>query len=199
MLEQPTLETQRLRLPPIALSAAGAIQESVSVREIADTMISIPHPYPEGEAERYIAEQIDLGEQGTSAAFTIERKADGDFYGVVEVRDINQEHSQAELSFWLAVSAWGKGYMSEVVQAVLEYGFDTLGLNRLYAYHMVRNPASGRVLEKNGFEKEGVLRQRVRKWGILEDVCLWAVLAEDWPGRAGVSTPAPPLARRPRR
>jgi len=182
MSQQPILETQRLRLPPIALSDAVAVQQAASLREIADTMISIPHPYPEGEAERYIAEQIELREQGGSAAFTIERKTDGGFCGVVELRDINEEHSQAELSFWLAAVAWGQGYMSEVVQVVLEYGFETRGLNRLYAFHMVRNPASGRVLEKNGFEKEGVLRQRIRKWGVLEDVCLWAILAEDWSG-----------------
>lgn len=73
--------------------------------------------------------------------------------------------------------------MSEVVQAVLRYGFEDLGLNRLYAYHMTRNPASGRVLEKNGFQQEGVLRQRVRKWGVFEDVALWAVLADDWAQR----------------
>jgi len=60
------------------------------------------------------------------------------------------------------------------------YGFEVLGLNRLYAYHMTRNPASRRVLEKNGFRKEGVLRQRVRKWGKFEDVALWAFLREDW-------------------
>ena len=47
---------------------------------------------------------------------------------------------------------------------------------------MTRNPASGRVLERNGFHREGVLRQRVRKWGRYEDVALWALLREDWRG-----------------
>ena len=70
--------------------------------------------------------------------------------------------------------------MSEVVQAVVRYGFEGLGLNRLYAYHMLRNPVSGRVLEKNGFKQEGLLRQRVRKWGQFEDVALWAILRQEW-------------------
>jgi len=70
--------------------------------------------------------------------------------------------------------------MSEALQAAVRYGFEGLGLNRLYAYHMVRNPASGRVLEKNGFVQEGLLRQRVRKWGRFEDVALWAILRREW-------------------
>ena len=45
---------------------------------------------------------------------------------------------------------------------------------------MVRNPASGRVLEKIGMKREGLLRQRVRKWGVFEDVVLLAILREEW-------------------
>ena len=45
---------------------------------------------------------------------------------------------------------------------------------------MLRNPGSGRVLEKNGFRQEGLLRQRVRKWGQFEDVALCAILLQEW-------------------
>jgi RimJ/RimL family protein N-acetyltransferase len=55
-----------------------------------------------------------------------------------------------------------------------------MGINRVHAYHMLRNPASGRVLARLGFREEGVLRQRVRKWGVFEDVVLQALLKEDW-------------------
>jgi ribosomal-protein-alanine N-acetyltransferase len=47
---------------------------------------------------------------------------------------------------------------------------------------MVRNPASGRVLAKIGMKQEGLLRQRVRKWGVFEDVVLMAVLRAEWAG-----------------
>ncbi len=180
MIEQPVLETPLLRLRPLELSDMLAIQKAASAREIADTMISLPHPYPAGEAKRYIARQQAEREAGRSTTFTIEQKAEGWFCGVVEVRDIDREHSQGELSFWLAVEAWGRGYMSEAAQAVVRYAFEDLGLNRLYAYHMLRNPASGRVLEKNGFKQEGLLRQRVRKWGQFEDVAQWAILRQEW-------------------
>jgi RimJ/RimL family protein N-acetyltransferase len=74
--------------------------------------------------------------------------------------------------------------MSEALKPVLCFGFEELSLNRLYAYHMARNPASGKVLKKNGFVQEGLLRQRVRKWGVFEDVVLLAILREDWENQA---------------
>jgi ribosomal-protein-alanine N-acetyltransferase len=180
MIEQPVLKTSRLHLRPLELSDASAIQKAASARKIADTMITLPHPYPVGEAERYLARQQAEQKTGRSVTFAIEQKEEGWFCGLVELRDIDHEHSQGELSFWLTVEVWGRGYMSELVQKVVQYGFEVCGLNRLFAYHMTRNPASGRVLQKNGFKQEGLLHQRVRKWGQFEDVALWAILRQEW-------------------
>jgi len=180
MIEQPVLDTLRLQLRPVEISDALDIQKSAGKREIADTMISLPHPYPIGEAQRYIARMQNEREAGISFAYVIERKVENEFCGLIELRDIDHEHLQGELSFWLAIKAWGHGYMSEGVQVIVQYGFEALNLNRLYAYHMLRNPATGRVLEKNGFKQEGLLRQRVQKWGQYEDVVLWAILRQDW-------------------
>ncbi len=180
MIELPILETPRLLLRPLEVSDTSPIQKSASVREIADTMISIPHPYPDGEAERYVARQEAEQKAGHAVTFTIRPKVEESFCGLVEVRDIDREHSQGELCFWLTVEAWGRGYMSEAIQAVARYGFEGLGLNRLYAFHMMRNPACGRLLEKSGFKQEGLLRQCVRKWGQFEDVALQAILRQEW-------------------
>ncbi len=180
MIAQATLKTNRLVLRPLTFEDAPFIQTFASVRELADAMISIPHPYPNGEAERYISKQLAEFEAGDSVTFAIERKSESVFSGIIEVRDIEREHSQAELSFWLAVEAWGQGYMSEALKPVLRFAFEDLSLNRLYGYHMVRNPGSGKVFQKNGFVQEGLLRQRVRKLGVFEDVALWAILHRDW-------------------
>lgn len=178
------LETSRLILRPFSLADAPLLQGAAGAREIADTMISIPHPYPDGKAEQYIQRQIQNFKAGHSVSFVIERKSEKAFCGVIEIRDIEREHSQAELSFWLITQVWGQGYMSEALKPMLRFAFKDLCLNRLYAYHMVRNPGSGRVLQKNGFIQEGVLRQRVRKWGVFEDVKIWATLRGDWRGKA---------------
>ncbi|MGK7951374.1 MAG: GNAT family N-acetyltransferase [Xenococcaceae cyanobacterium] len=180
MLQLPILETARLRLRSLLLEDTNLIQILASDRSIADTTISVPHPYPDGEAARYISKQIAAQKAGSSVTFAIELKADAKLIGIAELRDIEPEHSVAELSYWLAVTAWGKGYMSEAIEPVLDFGFETLSLNRIYAYHMARNPASGKVLQKNGFQTEGLLRQRVRKWGVFEDVILLSILRQDW-------------------
>ncbi|HEY9655541.1 MAG TPA: GNAT family N-acetyltransferase [Crinalium sp.] len=180
MHSQFVLQTERLILRPLTRGDATSIQVAASVREISDTMISIPHPYPDDEAERYVTRQIAEFETRQSIAFVVERKFDPAFSGIIEVRDIEYEHSQAELSFWLAVGNWGHGYMSEALKPIIRFGFEELELNRLYAYHMMRNPGSGKVLQRNGFVQEGLLRQRVQKWGKFEDVALWAMLKRDW-------------------
>jgi [ribosomal protein S5]-alanine N-acetyltransferase len=184
MLTQSMLETSRLILRPLSFADAPSIQGAARVREVADTTISIPHPYLDGEAEQYLRRQNLEFEVGHSVSFAIERNPEKAFCGVIEIRDIEQEHSQAELSFWLAVEMWGQGYMSEALKPMLRFGFEDLDLNRLYAYHMTRNPGSGKVLQRNGFVQEGLLRQRVRKWGVFEDVKLWAILRRDWHSEA---------------
>jgi [ribosomal protein S5]-alanine N-acetyltransferase len=179
MQSQPTLKTARLTLRPLTLLDAPALQAAASAREIAHTTISVPHPYVDGTADRFIAQRLGEFVAGTAVTFAIDRPP-ATFSGIIELRAIDREHLQAELSFWLAVSAWGQGYMSEAIPPVLRFGFEALSLNRIFAYHMVRNPASGRVLQKNGFVQEGLLRQNVKKWGVFEDTVLLAILAENW-------------------
>ena len=107
-------------------------------------------------------------------------RADGQLIGTVGLREINPEHCHAEMGFWIGVDWWGNGYATETARVVLRYGFAELKLNRIYAQHMVRNPAAGRVLEKIGMKPEGLLRQTVRKWGVFENVVLMAILRDDW-------------------
>jgi [ribosomal protein S5]-alanine N-acetyltransferase len=181
--EQPTLETQRLILRPLALRDAPTLSRLAGRREIADTTISIPHPYSEEQARQWIASAADLFAKGKSVVFGTQLKRNRHLTGTIGLRNIDEEHSQAELGFWVAVECWGQGYTTEAARAVVGFGFKRLGLNRVYAHHMVRNPASGRVLAKIGMKPEGLLRQRVRKWGIFEDVVLMAVLRQEWAQR----------------
>lgn len=181
---QPALETPRLVLRPFAPADAEALQGLASRREIADTMISIPHPYPEGEAARSIARFGPEFTARRAAHFAVTLRSGGGLIGAIALRDFDWEHAQAELSLWIAPEQQGRGFAGEAVQAVVDYGFGTLGLNRIYAHHMTRNPACGRVLARAGFQREGLLRQRVRKWGVFEDVVLLAALRGVWAGPA---------------
>jgi ribosomal-protein-alanine N-acetyltransferase len=177
------LETERLVLRALRPEDALTVARLAGRREIADTTISIPHPYSVDQAQEWIASHAGHQDPNKGIAFGITMKADGQLFGVVGLREIDREHSQAEMGFWIGLEWWGNGYAAEAAKAVIGYAFEKLKLNRVYAHHMVRNPASGRVLEKIGMKREGLLRQRVRKWGVFEDVVLMATIQGDWRAR----------------
>ena len=179
-IEQPTLESPRLILRPLSPDDAPIIACLAGKREIADTTLSIPHPYAEQQAKEWIAKTAENWSQRKGIVFAIVSKADRQLVGTAGLMHIEQEHSQAEMGYWIAVDQWGRGFATEAAKALIEFGFNVLGLNRIYAHHMLRNPASGRVMEKLGMLKEGILREKLRKWEIFEDVALYAVLKKDW-------------------
>ena len=178
MLPAATINTARLSLRRFAASDAQRVAELAGAFEIADTTISIPHPYPAELAVDWIAQHEQEPHRSRAVTLAASEPTSG-LVGCFELRDIDTEHAQAELGFWIGKPFWGLGYATEAGAALLRFGFEQLELNRIYAHHMVRNPASGRVLLKLGMRQEGLLRQRVRKWGRFEDVVAYAVLRED--------------------
>jgi RimJ/RimL family protein N-acetyltransferase len=175
----PTLRTARLVLDAFEPDDAAELQRLAGDREIADTTLAIPHPYELDHALAWIGNQRKETARGRAANFAIRLSAGSPIIGSAGLRDIDVEHLQAELGFWIGREWWGQGYAREAAAAVIRFGFETLGLNRICAHHMLRNPASGKVLQHVGMLREGVLRQRVRKWGIHEDVVVYAILRDD--------------------
>jgi RimJ/RimL family protein N-acetyltransferase len=175
----PTLRTARLVLGTFDLEDAPELQRLAGAREIADTTVSIPHPYDLDHALAWIGQQRREAVRGRATNFAIRLLPSGPLIGSAGLRDIDPEHLQAELGFWIGREWWGNGYAREAAAAVIRFGFESLELNRIYAHHMARNPASGKVLTAAGMQREGLLRQRVRKWGVYEDVVLYAIIRDE--------------------
>jgi RimJ/RimL family protein N-acetyltransferase len=93
--------------------------------------------------------------------------------------EIYEEDEKGELGYWVSEDFWGRGVATEAARALVGFGFDVLCLHKVVAYHMVRNPASGRVLEKIGMQQEGIFRDHVKKWDQFEDVAAYGILASD--------------------
>jgi [ribosomal protein S5]-alanine N-acetyltransferase len=176
----PTLSTARLILGGFHLEDAAELQRLAGAREIADTTLRIPHPYRLDDALTWIEQQNSQPVVAEIANFAVRLVSTGQLIGCVGLRDIDANHRQAELGFWIGVDWWDRGYAREAARAVIRFGFETLDLHRICAHHMTRNPASGRVLQAIGMQREGVLRQRVQKWGVYEDVVVYAVLRDEW-------------------
>jgi len=179
MMQRPTLTTERLVLRPFSPDDAPEVQRLAGDRAIADTTLNIPHPYEDGAAEEWIATHQDVFDQGQGLTFAITLKDDGILVGAIGLRDAQPRH-QAEMGYWIGKPYWNQGYCTEAARAVLHYAFEEMGLIRVHASCLSRNPASGRVMEKIGMQHEGRRRQHVKKWGVFEDLDLYGILKEDW-------------------
>lgn len=182
MEPQPTLDTVRLLLRPLSPSDAGEVRRLAGDEAIASTTLAIPHPYPEGLAEQWIASLPGKYAEGSQVTFGIERREDGAVVGAIGLLFISREHENAEMGYWIGTPFWGRGYATEAARAVLGYGFGSLGLHRIYAHHFHRNAASGRVMQKLGMTREGRLRHHVKKWGGYEDLEYYGILREEFAG-----------------
>lgn len=177
---QPSLETPRLLLRPFVIQDATTVQQLAGDYRVAASTLQIPHPYPDGAAEIWINSHPSLWEVGHSVTFAITDLRSSVLYGAIGLIIDAPEHQRAEMGYWIGVPYWGQGYCTEAAQALLNFAFSTLALNRVYAYHFVSNPASGHVLQKAGLQPEGCLRQHIFKWGIPQDVLLYGIVRQDW-------------------
>lgn len=178
-MSAPILTTERLTLRPFRMQDAPVVEQLAGDRAIADTTLNVPHPYTREMAEEWIRGHADEIDRGVAIILAMETRADGELVGSIALKGIDSAHRAAELGYWVGTPYWGRGFATEAARALIRYGFDALSLNRIYAHHMTRNPASGRVLEKIGMRHEGTLRQDMMKWGRFEDVELYAILSSD--------------------
>jgi ribosomal-protein-alanine N-acetyltransferase len=180
-VDRPTIEAPRLVLRPFAAADAVDVQRLAGDRAIADTTLNVPHPYRDGLAAEWIAAHQRQYDAGESMILAITLRATGELVGAIGLR-IDRAFNRAELGYWVGTAFWSRGYCTEAARAVLDFAFTTLGLNRVHATHLARNPASGRVMQKIGMAREGVARQHVTKWGRYEDLVLYGLIREDWLG-----------------
>ncbi len=155
--QQPTLETARLRLRPFLPEDAPAVQRLAGVRKIGDTSIAVPHPYSLGVAKAWISGQGQSFRMGIALHFAIELRKSRELIGALELSQIEREHAQAELRFWVGVPWWGCGYATEAAREIIRFGFESLSLNRIYAHYVARSPVAARISRRLGMKREGVL------------------------------------------
>jgi RimJ/RimL family protein N-acetyltransferase len=143
------LKTERLRLRALCPSDAPRLQELCGNLKVARMLASIPHPYPDGLAEEWIAGRPAARESGSDYSFAIEYKAD--LIGVIGVE--RRASGNHVLGFWLGEPWWGQGLGSEAAMRIVRFAIEDLKLDELVAGHFIDNPASGRILEKCGFRE----------------------------------------------
>lgn len=157
------IETERLRLRPLAKDDASDITRLIGQWEVIRWLTSPPWPYRHEDAEAYM--EMDACKE----AFAITR--DNQFMGVAGLHS-SDTYPGTELGYWLGVPFHGKGYMTEAAQAVVDFHFDQ-GAQALYSGYLIGNQPSANVLAKLGFQVGG--RHQVASRPLARDVMVQEV------------------------
>ncbi|MCI0598007.1 MAG: GNAT family N-acetyltransferase [Beijerinckiaceae bacterium] len=144
------IETKRLWLRWPRASDAAAITSFASLAEVAQFTASIPHPYPPGEAERFVLRARADNASGTALILAITQKT-GARQTIGLLSAMPAAARGIELGYVLAPALWGKGLTSEAVKSLVDTVFRLTMANCIFANSRVNNLASRRVLEKTGF------------------------------------------------
>ena len=131
------------------------------------------------EAREQIDDDLAAHAIGTQLKLAVRESLEGPLLGICVVFAIDRDASRAEIGYLLAPDRQGQGYMHEALRQMLAYLFGTLRLHRIEAEIDPRNVPSARVLDRLGFHREGVLRQRWRIQGELSDSAVYGLLADD--------------------
>ena len=154
----PVLETERLVLRAPRLGDAKAVAALANDKRIAENTRRIPHPYKQADAEDFIS-AVNVPGAEVAYLITLHNEA------IIGACGIAMQDGAPDVGYWLGAKAWGKGYATEAVRAVIDFAFTELGHESLNAGARVTNPASRRILEKCGFQWTGVGLCRIRALG----------------------------------
>jgi len=173
--EIPIITTDRFTLRPFRRPDAESLERNINNPQVARRVSNIPYPYTAGHARAW----IDLMEKERARLPHAQRidfviDIDGEVAGSVAF--INIDGHKAQVSYWLGESYWGRGIVTTAVKELVKFGFETLELVRIYAYTYHHNKASMKVLEKAGFEFEGVHKKEWLKDGTFYDSHFYAIV-----------------------
>lgn len=151
IIDSPVLETERFTLRPVRKSDAGLFAMHAGDKRVARMTRSIPHPFPPGAAEAYLARAMKPGR--STDIWTLDGSAHGlaEFMGMVMLDRLDR--AQSEVSFWVPPAFWNMGIASEALAAILAE--NPHGSDRMFAEAFQDNPGSARVLTNAGFEYLG--------------------------------------------
>ena len=166
-----TLETRRLVLRPFRAEDAEDMYRNWASDPLVTRYLTWPAHESAGVSRKILAGWIPRYSDGGYFNWAVEWKETGRVIGNISVVKLDEDKETADMGYCLGRAFWGRGIMPEALRAVMDYLFDTVGLNRIAACHDVNNPKSGRVMAKAGMKREGVLRGAGRNnQGICDEV-----------------------------
>ena len=180
MREFQPLTTERLTLRPLEPADAPAVQRYAGDERVARWTARIPHPYPDGAAEAWIAETHTQMARGEGWQLGIDARGVGLVGAIGLERD--EDRVSAELGYWVGVPFWGHGYATEAACRMVRFAFETTDLAQIHARALPDNAASRRVIEKVGLGLVGPATVSLDVRGRNAEVVCYALERRAWRG-----------------
>ncbi len=173
------IESDRVLLRPLEIEDAKDIQHLAGDFEVARWLEHVPHPYNDGEAEKFINHSSERFRRNEGYAFAVVEREGNRFVGTIDIRLAEMSPGEGEIGYWIGQEYHGKGYATDATRLVLGFAVDYLNLDRVIASALEDNAASINVLKKCGMRFKG--RERKSRQGFDEPVVTerYAVLAKD--------------------
>lgn len=176
------LNSERLLFSVPEVKDIPRILEYAKNSVISRNLLTFPHPYGEKEAIWWI-NQANQGHQNEDQyIFAFRDKETQSLMGGIGLH-LDKSNNRAEVGYWLGEPHWGQGYATEGTQVMIQFGFETLNLNKITSSFLPYNPASGRVMEKCGMQKEGVLKEQLFKDDEYQDLIVYGLTRKQYETR----------------
>ena len=173
------LETEHLLLRQLQMEDVYEYYERLfGDADVSRYMLFEPHQ-DISESLESLQRKLDKYEQGNFYCWGITEKDEDSLIGLIELLRFEEKDNSCSFAYMLGCNYWNKGYGTEMLKAVFNFAFEELEVQRILADHMAKNIASGKVMEKAGMIKEGVLRQKYCKDGEFLDAVQYAILKSD--------------------
>ncbi len=171
----PRLETDRLVLREISREDAEGIFACFSNENVMryygqETLNNLE------QAEAFVEFFANSYKEKKGIRWGIERKGTHGIIGTIGFNSWSPKHKRAEIGYEIHPKQWRKGFTSESILKVIQYGFDELGLTRIGAVVFTENEASNQLLSKVGFQKEGILRNYMYQNGKPHDTYIYSLI-----------------------
>jgi RimJ/RimL family protein N-acetyltransferase len=182
LAELERIQTARLRFRRLVPTDAEVLFSIFSDFEVTRYLLSPPMTEM-AQAEQSIRRKLEYYEGSEVFQLGVELKEDSSLLGTCTLFQLALESKRAEVGYVLARQHWGKGYMMEAATALIDTAFSKLDFNRLEADIDPRNAASAKLLERLGFKREGLLKEREFACGEMTDTALYGLLKREWESR----------------
>ena len=173
------LETERLILRKFKITDAQDMFDNYASSDNVTKYMTWETHKNIDVTKEYLQSLTESYSDGKVFDWAIKLKSENKVIGSISAKNLNENISKIEIGYCIGEKWWNHGIVTEALKEIIRFLFEEVDINRIEAYHDIRNPASGRVMQKCGMKFEGILRQAYPSKNDVVDVCIYSILKSD--------------------